>query len=55
MRRKLLLYSALLLLTQCSQCKNDDPTPADPAGPQVLTGIRYDRGFDGFGRWVGGC
>ncbi len=31
MRRKLLLYSALLLLTQCSKCKND-PTPADPAG-----------------------
>ena len=30
MKRKLLLYAALLTLTQCSKCKND-PTPADPA------------------------
>ncbi len=40
MRRKLLLYSALLLLTQCSKCKND-PNPADPAGqlpPATQTG-----------------
>ena len=29
---KLLLYSALLLLTQCSKCKND-PAPEPPASP----------------------
>lgn len=35
-----LLYAALLLLTQCSKCKND-PTPADPASqlpPATQTG-----------------
>jgi len=40
MFRKLLLYSALLLLTQCSKCKND-PAPADPASqlpPATQTG-----------------
>jgi len=40
MKTKLLLYSALLLLTQCSKCKND-PTPADPASqlpPATQTG-----------------
>ena len=40
MKTKLLLYSALLLLTQCSKCKND-PTPADPADqlpPATQTG-----------------
>ena len=30
MKTKLLLYPALLLLTQCSKCKND-PAPNDPA------------------------
>ena len=30
MNTKLLLYLALLLLTQCSKCRND-PAPADPA------------------------
>jgi hypothetical protein len=40
MFRKIALYSALLLLTQCSKCKND-PTPADPAAqlpPATQTG-----------------
>ena len=40
MKRKLLLYAALLTLTQCSKCKND-PTPADPAAqlpPATQTG-----------------
>ena len=40
MLRKALLYAALLLLTQCSKCKND-PTPADPAAalpPATQTG-----------------
>ncbi len=39
--RKLPLYLALLLLTQCSQCKHDDPAPADPANqlpPATQTG-----------------
>jgi len=31
MLRRLPLYLCLLLLTQCSKCKND-PTPADPTG-----------------------
>ncbi len=38
--RRLPLYLALLLLTQCSKCKND-PTPNDPAGqlpPATQTG-----------------
>ena len=40
MKTKLLLYSALLLLTQCSKCKND-PAPTDPASqlpPATQTG-----------------
>jgi len=40
MKTKLPLYLALLLLTQCSKCK-DDPTPADPAAglpPATQTG-----------------
>ena len=38
--KKLLLYLALLLLTQCSKCKND-PKPADPSSqlpPATQTG-----------------
>ncbi|GAA3922444.1 hypothetical protein [Hymenobacter algoricola] len=31
MKSKFFLYAALLLLTQCSKCKQDDPTPKDPA------------------------
>ena len=31
MKTKLLLYSALLLLTQCSKCKHNDPQPEPPA------------------------
>ena len=40
MKTKLLLYPALLLLTQCSKCKND-PAPNDPASqlpPATQTG-----------------
>lgn len=40
MKTKLPLYLALLLLTQCSKCKND-PTPADPTSqlpPATQTG-----------------
>ena len=40
MKTKLPLYLALLLLTQCSKCKND-PAPADPASqlpPPTQTG-----------------
>lgn len=38
--RRLPLYLALVLLTQCSECKND-PTPRDPADqlpPATQTG-----------------
>jgi hypothetical protein len=39
--RKLLLYSAFLLLTQCSKCKNDDPTPKEPELPaETQSGAR---------------
>ena len=40
MRTNLPLYLALLLLTQCSKCKNDpEPaTPADPLPPATQTG-----------------
>ncbi|GAA3930570.1 DUF6252 family protein [Hymenobacter algoricola] len=32
------LYAALLLLTQCSKCKQDDPTPEDQLPPATQTG-----------------
>ena len=35
---KLLLYSALLLLTQCSKCKKDDPAPLDQLPPATQPG-----------------
>ena len=41
MKAKLPLYLALLLLTQCSKCKNADPAPQDPAAqlpPATQTG-----------------
>ncbi|SHK08211.1 DUF6252 family protein [Hymenobacter psychrotolerans] len=36
--RKLFLYAALLLLTQCSKCKNDDPSPLERLPPATQTG-----------------
>ncbi|GAB3674346.1 hypothetical protein GCM10027594_35430 [Hymenobacter agri] len=33
MLRKLLLYAALLTLTQCSTCKRDNPQPQPPKDP----------------------
>ncbi|WBO86705.1 DUF6252 family protein [Hymenobacter yonginensis] len=36
--RKLLLYSACLLLTQCSKCKDNDPTPEEQLPPATQTG-----------------
>ena len=38
MLRKLLLYAALLTLTQCSQCKKNDPTPLAQLPPATQTG-----------------
>ena len=38
MTRKLLLYLALPLLTQCSKCKQDDPAPLDQLPPATQTG-----------------
>ena len=38
--RKLLLYSALLLLTQCSTCKDNEHTPREPKLPaETQTGV----------------
>ncbi|GAA3922430.1 hypothetical protein [Hymenobacter algoricola] len=36
--KRYLLYAALLLLTQCSKCKQDDPTPEDQLPPATQTG-----------------
>ena len=36
--RKLLLYAALLLLTQCASCKDDDPSPLEQLPPATQTG-----------------
>ncbi|QNH62139.1 DUF6252 family protein [Hymenobacter sediminicola] len=36
--RKLLLYSAILLLTQCSKCKDNDPNPLEQLPPATQTG-----------------
>ena len=38
MTPKLPLYLALLLLTQCSKCKKDDPDPVDQLPPATQTG-----------------
>ncbi|HEX8428398.1 hypothetical protein [Hymenobacter sp.] len=36
--RKLLLYASFLLLTQCSKCKDNDPTPEAQLPPATQTG-----------------
>ncbi|WP_201977508.1 DUF6252 family protein [Hymenobacter rubidus] len=36
--RKLPVYLGLLLLTQCSKCKKDDPAPIDQLPPATQTG-----------------
>ncbi|GAA3930553.1 hypothetical protein GCM10022406_14860 [Hymenobacter algoricola] len=38
MKSKFFLYAALLLLTQCSKCKQDDPTPEEQLPPATQTG-----------------
>ncbi|WP_345112208.1 hypothetical protein [Hymenobacter algoricola] len=38
MKSKFFLYAALLLLTQCSKCKQDDPTPEEQLPPITQTG-----------------
>ncbi|RYU84308.1 hypothetical protein [Hymenobacter persicinus] len=38
MKPTLFLYAGLLLLTQCSKCKKDDPTPAEQLPPATQTG-----------------
>ena len=38
MLRKLPLYLSLLLLTQCSKCRRDDPAPVDQLPPATQTG-----------------
>lgn len=36
--KRYLLYAALLLLTQCSKCKKDDPAPEEQLPPATQTG-----------------
>ncbi|MCB2378572.1 hypothetical protein LGH70_13310 [Hymenobacter sp. BT635] len=36
--KRLLLYAALLLLTQCSKCKQEDPSPESQLPPSTQTG-----------------
>ncbi len=38
MKRNLLLYLCLLLLTQCTNCKGTDPTPEEQLPPATQTG-----------------
>jgi len=53
MKTKLLLYSALLLLTQCSKCKND-PTPEPPKDPLTLLPPETQTGAGTFGCLING-
>ncbi|MCI1190173.1 hypothetical protein MON38_22330 [Hymenobacter sp. DH14] len=53
MLRKLLLYAALLTLTQCSKCKND-PQPQPPADPLALLPPETQTGQRTFGCLVNG-
>ena len=53
MKTKLLLYSALLLLTQCSKCKND-PAPKPPKDPLSQLPPETQTGAGTFGCLVNG-
>ena len=54
MKPKLLLYAALLTLTQCSQCKRDDPQPQPPKDPLSLLPPETQTGAGTFGCLVNG-
>ena len=54
MLRKLLLYTALLTLTQCSQCKKNDPTPQPPKDPLSTLPAETQTGAGTFGCLVNG-
>ena len=53
MKTKFLLYSSLLLLTQCSKCKND-PAPEPPKDPLALLPPETQTGQRTFGCLVNG-
>ena len=54
MLRKLPLYLALLLLTQCSKCKRDDPAPLPPKDPLSTLPPETQTGAGTFGCLVNG-
>ena len=54
MLRKLLLYAALLTLTQCSQCKKNDPVPQPPKDPLSTLPPETQTGAGTFGCLVNG-
>lgn len=54
MIRKLPLYFALLLLTQCSKCKTDDPQPEPPKDPLSTLPPESQTGKGTFGCLING-
>lgn len=54
MKTKLPLYLALLLLTQCSKCKQDDPVPQPPKDPLSTLPPETQTGAGSFGCLVNG-
>ena len=54
MLHKLLLYAVLLTLTQCSQCKRDDPQPQPPKDPLSTLPPETQTGAGTFGYLVDG-
>lgn len=52
--RRLPLYLSLVLLTQCSKCKGDEPTPQPPADPLTLLPPETRTGANTFGCLVNG-
>lgn len=54
MKTKLPLYAALLLLTQCSKCKQADPVPDPPKDPLSLLPPETQTGAGTFGCLING-
>jgi len=54
MKTKLPLYAALLLLTQCSKCKQDDPVPDPPKDPLSLLPPETQSGTGNIGCLING-
>jgi hypothetical protein len=54
MHRKVFLYLSLMLLTQCSKCKRDDPAPQPPKDPLSTLPPETQSGNGTFGCLING-